>query len=112
LPCLDDQIAVTQIDREVTSEPSKLNEEIVGAIENLSQEYWPGAVVVPTMSTGGTDGAFLRNAGIPTYGHSGMAMEAGDSSRIHGRDERVPMKSFYNRDEYLYRLVKALAGGA
>ena len=108
----DDQIAVTQIDREVTSEPSKLNEEIVGAIENLSQEYWPGAVVVPTMSTGGTDGAFLRNAGIPTYGHSGMAMEAGDSSRIHGRDERVPMKSFYNRDEYLYRLVKALAGGA
>src|SRR6185312_5507782 len=85
----DDQIAVTQIEREVTSEPSKLNEEIVGAI----------------------DGAFLRNAGIPTYGHSGMAMEAGDSSRVHGRDERVRMKSFYDGDEYLYRLVRALAGG-
>jgi len=107
----DDQIAVTQIEREVTSEPSKLNEEIVGAIEKLSHEYWPGAVVIPTMSTGATDGAFLRNAGIPTYGHSGMAMEAGDSSRVHGRDERVPMKSFYDGDEYLYRLVRALAGG-
>jgi acetylornithine deacetylase/succinyl-diaminopimelate desuccinylase-like protein len=108
----DDGIAVTQIEREVASEPSKLNEEIVGAIEKLSNEFWPGAAVIPVMSTGATDGAFLRNAGIPTYGHSGMAMEPGDAGRIHGRDERVPMKSFYNGNEYHYRLVKMLAGGA
>jgi len=108
----DDGIAVTQIEREVASEPSRLNEEIVGAIEKLSNEFWPGAAVIPVMSTGATDGAFLRNAGIPTYGHSGMAMEPGDAGRIHGRDERVPMKSFYNGNEYLYRLVKMLAGGA
>jgi acetylornithine deacetylase/succinyl-diaminopimelate desuccinylase-like protein len=107
----DDEIAVTQIEREVASDPSKLNEEIVGAVEKLSHEFWPEATVIPVMSTGATDGAFLRNAGIPTYGHSGMAMETGDASRIHGRDERVPMKSFYNGNEYLYRLVKVLAGG-
>jgi acetylornithine deacetylase/succinyl-diaminopimelate desuccinylase-like protein len=107
----DDGISVTQIEREVASEPSKLNEEIVGAIEKLSSEFWPGAAVLPVMSTGATDGAFLRNAGIPTYGHSGMAMEPGDAGRIHGRDERVPMKSFYNGNEYLYRLVKILGGG-
>ena len=53
----------------------------------------------------------MRNAGIPTYGHSGMATESGDS-RIHGKDERVPVKSFYNGNEYLYRLVKVLAGGS
>jgi len=107
----DDEIAVTQIEREVASDPSKLNEEIVGAVEKLSHEFWPEAAVIPVMSTGATDGAFLRNAGIPTYGHSGMAMEPGDAGRIHGRDERVPMKSFYNGNEYLYRLVKTLAGG-
>lgn len=107
----DDQIEVTQIEREVASDPSKLNEEIVGAIEKLSREFWPEAAVIPVMSTGATDGAFLRNAGIPTYGHSGMAMEPGDGARIHGRDERVPMKSFYNGNEYLYRLVKMLSGG-
>ena len=50
--------------------------------------------------------------GFPTYGHSGMAMETGDSARLHGRDERVPVKSFYNGNEYLYRLVKLLAGGS
>jgi acetylornithine deacetylase/succinyl-diaminopimelate desuccinylase-like protein len=108
----DDEIAVTQIDREVASEPAKLNEELVGAVEKLSHEFWPEAIVIPVMSTGGTDGAFLRNAGIPTYGHSGMAMEQGDSARVHGKDERVPMKSFYSGNEYLYRLVKMLAGGS
>ena len=108
----DNDIAVTQIEGEVASEPSKLNEEIIGTIEKLSNEFWPGAAVIPVMSAGATDGAFLRNAGIPTYGHSGMAMEPRDSGRIHGKDERVPMKSFYNGNEYLYRLVKMLAGGA
>jgi acetylornithine deacetylase/succinyl-diaminopimelate desuccinylase-like protein len=108
----DGEIAVTQTEREVASEPSKLNEEIVGAIEKLSREFWPEASVIPVMSSGATDGAFLRNAGIPTYGHSGMAMEQGDSARLHGKDERVPMKSFYQGNEYLYRLVKMLSGGS
>jgi acetylornithine deacetylase/succinyl-diaminopimelate desuccinylase-like protein len=107
----DDEITVTQIEREVASDPSKLNEDIVGAVEKLSHEFWPEATVIPVMSSGATDGAFLRNAGIPTYGHSGMAMELDDSARLHGKDERVPMKSFYSGNEYLYRLVKMLAGG-
>ena len=106
----DDQITVTQIGTATVSPPSVLNEEIGGAIEKLSREYWPGAVMLPVMSAGATDGSFLRDAGIPTYGHSGMAIEIGDSG-IHGKDERVPIKSFYQGNEYLYRLVKMLAGG-
>jgi acetylornithine deacetylase/succinyl-diaminopimelate desuccinylase-like protein len=65
---------------------------------------------LPIMSAGATDGSYLRNAGIPTYGHSGMAGDVGEA-RIHGRDERVLVKSFFNGNEYLYRLVKELAGG-
>jgi acetylornithine deacetylase/succinyl-diaminopimelate desuccinylase-like protein len=107
----DDQISLTLLDPPVVSEPSELREDVIGAIERLSQQFFPGAVVLPTMSAGATDGSFLRNAGIPTYGHSGMATESGDS-RIHGKDERVPVKSFYNGGEYLYRLVKVLAGGS
>ena len=106
----DDQIGLTLLDRFVISEPSALREDVIGAIEKLSQDFFPGAVLLPTMSAGATDGSFLRNAGIPTYGHSGMATESGDS-HIHGRDERVPVKSFYNGYEYLYRLVKMLSGG-
>jgi acetylornithine deacetylase/succinyl-diaminopimelate desuccinylase-like protein len=107
----DEQITVTQIGKPTLGAPSVLNEEIGGAIEKLSREFWPGAIVLPIMSAGATDGSFLRNAGIPTYGHSGMAIEIGGDSGIHGKDERIPVKSFYQGGEYLYRLVKMLSGG-
>jgi acetylornithine deacetylase/succinyl-diaminopimelate desuccinylase-like protein len=107
----DDKITVSQIDKAVLSAPSALHEEILGAIEKLTQEFFAGAVVLPTMSAGATDGSYLRNAGIPTYGHSGMAVDVNEN-RVHGRDERAPAKSFYQGNEYLYRLVKMLSGGA
>jgi acetylornithine deacetylase/succinyl-diaminopimelate desuccinylase-like protein len=106
----DDQIILTQIDQPVLSAPSALQEEIMGSIEKLSQEFWPGAIVLPTMSAGATDGSYLRNAGIPTYGHSGLAGDINDS-RAHGKDERILVKSFYQGNDYLYRLVKMLSGG-
>jgi acetylornithine deacetylase/succinyl-diaminopimelate desuccinylase-like protein len=106
----DDQIVVTQLGQPVLSAPSELHEEIMGTIEKLTNEFWPGAVVLPVMSTGATDGSYLRNAGIPTYGHSGLASDIGEN-RLHGKDERVLVKSFYEGDEYLYRLVKMLSGG-
>ena len=106
----DDHIKLTQTENGVISPPSGLREDVIGAIEKLSQEFWPGAVVMPIMSSGATDGSHLRNAGIPTYGHSGMANDINEN-RAHGKDERVPVASFYKGDEYLYRLVKMLAGG-
>src|SRR5215475_4963107 len=106
----DDQIAVTQIGEPVLSAPSALHEEIMGAIGKLSAEFWPGAPIVPTMSAGATDGSYLRNAGIPTYGHSGLAGDV-DDVRVHGKDERVLMKSCFDGQEYLYRLIKMLSGG-
>jgi acetylornithine deacetylase/succinyl-diaminopimelate desuccinylase-like protein len=106
----DDQIVVTRIEEPALSAPSPLRDDILGPITKLSAEYWPGAIVIPVMSAGATDGSHLRNAGIPTYGHSGMASDINDN-RLHGRDERVLVKSFFQGDEYLYRLVKALSGG-
>jgi acetylornithine deacetylase/succinyl-diaminopimelate desuccinylase-like protein len=106
----DDQIKVTQMEQGVLSAPSALHEEIMGAIGKLSKEFWPTAVILPVMSAGATDGGYLRNAGIPTYGHSGLAGDINDV-RAHGKDERVAVKSFYEGQEYLYRLVKMLSGG-
>jgi len=106
----DSQISVKPIGSPVLSEPSRLNPEIIGAIQQLSGKFWPDTPVIPTMSTGATDGSYLRNAGIPTYGHSGLAGDV-DDVRIHGKDERVAVKSFLAGQDYLYQLVKALAGG-
>jgi acetylornithine deacetylase/succinyl-diaminopimelate desuccinylase-like protein len=106
----DPEISVTPTWTHVASAPSPLNPEIMQTIERLSAEFWPGAPVIPTMSSGATDGSFLRNAGIPTYGHSGLALDIVDV-RFHGKDERVPVQSFYDGLEYQYRLVKALSSG-
>jgi len=66
--------------------------------------------VIPAMMEGATDGRFLRNAGIPCYGHSGLAADIFDI-RAHGKDERISVAAFDQGTEYLYQLVKELAGG-
>ena len=104
----DDQVAVTPTGTPVPSPPSPLNPQIMRAVERLTAEFWPGIPVIPTMLAAATDGSFLRNAGIPTYGHSGLANDVADV-RVHGRDERILIKSFHDGHEYLYRLVKALS---
>jgi len=106
----DDQISLTPLGQPVLSAPSVVDEGLLNAIEKTSAEFWPGVPVVPVMSAGATDGSFLRNAGIPTYGHSGLAGDV-DDVRAHGRDERVAVKSFFDGGEYLYRLVKRVSGG-
>jgi acetylornithine deacetylase/succinyl-diaminopimelate desuccinylase-like protein len=106
----DDKITVTPIGEPTLSPPSPLNPELMQAVEMLTNEFWPGVPVIPVMLAAATDGSHLRNAGIPTYGHSGLAADINDV-RIHGKDERVLVKSFYEGQEYLYRLVKVLSGG-
>ena len=101
------KIAVTPIKRDTTSPPSPLDTALLAAAEKLTAKFWPGVPVVPVMSPGATDGRFLRNAGIPTYGHSGLAGDMFDN-RAHGKDERVAVKSFFDEQEYLYELVKLL----
>ncbi len=106
----DEQVSITSTWIAAKSPPSPLRPEILGAIKQVTQQLWPGVAVIPTMSTGATDGSFLRNAGIPTYGTSGLAGDI-DDVRAHGKDERVLVKSFYDGQEYLYRLIKILTGG-
>jgi acetylornithine deacetylase/succinyl-diaminopimelate desuccinylase-like protein len=110
LALADDRIEVKPVSLVTPSPASPITPEIFGAIEKLAGEFWPGAPVIPVMSAGASDGAFMRNAGIATYGHSGLASDVSEN-RAHGRDERVPVNSFYQGVEYLYRLAKTLGGG-
>jgi acetylornithine deacetylase/succinyl-diaminopimelate desuccinylase-like protein len=91
------------------SPPSPLSAEVLGPVQRITEEMWPGVPVVPVMSTGATDGLHLRRAGIPVYGVSGLFGDV-DDSRAHGQDERILIESFFEGQEFLYRLVKALSG--
>jgi acetylornithine deacetylase/succinyl-diaminopimelate desuccinylase-like protein len=90
------------------SDASPLDDTIMDPIREITESMWPGARVLPTMSTGATDSTFFRNKGVPVYGVSGIFAEFGDN-RIHGRDERILKRSFYEGLEFLYRLTRAVA---
>jgi acetylornithine deacetylase/succinyl-diaminopimelate desuccinylase-like protein len=87
---------------------STMRPDVMKQISRLTDSLWPGVIVVPSMSTGATDGKALRAVGIETYGVSGLFGERGDV-RSHGRDERMLAESFYQAQLFLYELVKALS---
>jgi len=105
----DDQVAVTPVKPATPSPPSPLTPEVLGAVETVTAEMWPGVPVIPNMGTGATDGLYLRNFGIPVYGVNGLFFDI-DDNRAHGQNERILIRSFFEGQEFLYRLTTRLAG--
>ncbi len=62
------------------------------------------------METGASDGKYTSEAGLPTYGINGIAIDI-DDVREHGKDERVGVDSYYRGVEFYHRFIKTLAGG-
>ena len=86
-----------------------LARDVMAPIERITQELWGKLPVIPTMSTGATDSRFFRALGIPAYGVSGLFSDPTVDARAHGRDERMAVKSYFEGQEFLYRLTKALS---
>lgn len=91
------------------SPPSPLRADIMKAFTTSIHRRHPGVDIVPQMSTGATDGLFFRSAGMPVYGVSGAWIISPDDERAHGKDERLPVKSFYEDLDHWHEIVKALA---
>ena len=80
-------------------------------MDAVTATMWPGVPVIPYMEPGGTDGKFFRNAGVPSYGASGVGIDPNDV-RAHGKDERVLITAFDAGAEYTYRLIREFSSGA
>jgi acetylornithine deacetylase/succinyl-diaminopimelate desuccinylase-like protein len=104
----DVTVALTDHRSEVPKGPLPLTPKVFGPVEKLTAQYWPGVPVVPTMSAGATDGAFLTPVGIPTYGVSGIFFDT-DGNGAHGLNERVRVDSVYKGRDFLYDIVKIYA---
>jgi len=103
----DTGISVTCTYSSFVAPMSLLRDDIMEPVNQISASMWPGVKVLPAMSTGATDGKYLRRSGIPVYGISGMFDDPEDI-RAHGRDERIGVKEFYEGVEFMYRFIKAL----
>jgi acetylornithine deacetylase/succinyl-diaminopimelate desuccinylase-like protein len=105
----DPAVKVTTLQvRGPSSPPPPLTRQIVGPVEKLAAEFWPGVPVVPILQPGATDGQFLNAAGIPTYGIEPV-FYGPDLGNIHGLNEHVGVRSLFEGREFLYRLVKIYA---
>jgi acetylornithine deacetylase/succinyl-diaminopimelate desuccinylase-like protein len=108
----DDRISVAPTgDPGIQSPPPPLTARIMGPVRKVADEIWPGVAIIPTMSTGATDGAYLNAAGVPTYGLSGMFHDI-EGSHAHGLNERIRVKSLMDGRRFLYEIVKLYANGA
>lgn len=105
----DPRMTVKQTDdRGPLAKPPALTPAILGPAERLVAKYYPGVPLVPTMSTGATDGIYLQAVGIPSYGPPGTYGDP-DGGGTHGLNERAIVKSVYTGRDLLTELVKDYA---
>ncbi|MBF6024070.1 M20/M25/M40 family metallo-hydrolase [Lysobacter niastensis] len=102
-------VEVKTIGSPTASDASPLRPDVMTAVTKVVHQLHPGVAVVPSQESGATDGLYLRAAGIPTYGVSGMFLKDSDSF-AHGLNERIPVKGYYDGLDHWYLLVKELAG--
>jgi acetylornithine deacetylase/succinyl-diaminopimelate desuccinylase-like protein len=88
--------------------PPPLDPKIIGPAEKLVAKYFPGVPLIPSMSTGATDGIFLEAIGIPTYGAPGGWGDP-DGNGAHGLNERRSERSVFVGRDFLTDLVKLYA---
>jgi len=105
----DEDVVISRISPPTPSDPSPLRPDVMQALNTTLTEGWGLVTVIPTMSTGATDGLYFRNAGIPVYGVSGVFTEPGDSG-AHGLDERVKVTSFMKALDHWESMIKKLTG--
>jgi acetylornithine deacetylase/succinyl-diaminopimelate desuccinylase-like protein len=87
--------------------PPPVREDVFGPLREVTAELWPGIPVIPGLSVGASDSIYTMQAGLPSYGIGGAGIDYNDD-RMHGRDERIRVESFYMSVEFYYLFLKAL----
>jgi acetylornithine deacetylase/succinyl-diaminopimelate desuccinylase-like protein len=106
----DPEVEIGVVWAPVPSATAPLDKVVVGKLEKVTSEMWPGLKLVPFMSNGASDNVYWRGGGMETFGVSGTFVDEADQ-RAHGKDERVGVAAFYESLEFTYRMMKALATG-
>jgi acetylornithine deacetylase/succinyl-diaminopimelate desuccinylase-like protein len=89
----DPRVQITVENRNEESPPSPDDTAMYHAIRSALGALAPGVPVVPFLSTGATDSAPLRRAGVKAYGLLPFPLTESDEGRMHGHDERVAISS-------------------
>jgi acetylornithine deacetylase/succinyl-diaminopimelate desuccinylase-like protein len=94
----------------VSYAPPPPRPDVFGPLGKVAAEMWPGVPVIVVMADGASDGVYTNAVGLPTYAISGIAIDR-DDLRMHGKDERLRVESFYQAVDFYYRFLKAVTAG-
>jgi acetylornithine deacetylase/succinyl-diaminopimelate desuccinylase-like protein len=78
---------------------------LVSTIRQAVGQQYPGTGVIFTPLDAFTDSHLFRERGVASYGFSPFAVTNDDARRIHGNDERIPVKSFQAGVHLMYQVV-------
>ena len=101
-------VSDTAPDRKAMTPPPP-NPEVFDPLTRITDAIWPGVPVTPVMENGASDSIYFAQAGIPCYGYSAVALEL-DDDRAHGKDERLPVDSYWKSLDFFYSFTKTLGG--
>ncbi len=100
---------IAQFEARPPEPPTPLLPDVMRPINSITKELFGDIPVIPVMSTGATDGRYFRQRNVPVFGVSGLFSDPTVDARAHGRDERMGVQSYFEGQEFLYRLTKELA---
>ena len=84
---------------------SETDTELMDAIGFAVHAEVPDAIVVPYLTSGGTDCKHFRPRGITCYGHIPFELDDNELEGIHGVNERVSLKNLERGLRILMRVV-------
>ena len=94
-------------DSRTSAPPPPVNVTVQTALEQVVGKLWPALPIVPVMEAGASDSIYTTAAGLPSYGLNGFLIDS-DNLRMHGRDERLGVESYYKGVEFMYLFLEAL----
>lgn len=102
----DPRIEVEFLDARGESGTAPWDTELFHVIQQVVSEAMEDAVVLPTMTVGGTDNRFLRDRGVPAYGFIPALLSAEEAAGFHGNNERLSIDNLNLGCELTYEVVR------
>lgn len=103
-------VQVTTGDTSQETDATPLRDDVTAAYKAALATRFKDAPLLPFMSAGATDGAYLRAAGIPVYGFGGLWGIVSEPEGAHGLDERVLVDGFHGQVPIWEEMLRRVAG--
>ncbi len=103
----DPRVKVRQLRRAWEASPvSDTGSPSFETLQQTIRQVFPGVVVAPSLTVGGTDSKYYASLSDATYRFLPLWVKPEDTSRIHGTDERVAIDNYIKIIRFYAQLIR------